>query len=129
LSSLPWLGNVRQLENFCRWITVMATGREVHISDLPAELQNQPSGTSTDSEINWSLLLKKWADKKLQSTLPSSSGLLQEALPVFEKTIIEAALEHTGGRKKDASLLLGWGRNTLTRKMQELGMDNPNPDD
>ena len=107
----------------------MATGREVHISDLPAELQSQPSDTSAENEINWHLMLKQWADKKLRSTLPASAGLLQEALPLFEKTIIEAALEHTGGRKKDAALLLGWGRNTLTRKMQELAMDNQNPDD
>jgi len=129
LSSLPWLGNVRQLENFCRWITVMATGREVHIPDLPAELQNQNLDTESDSEINWDLLLKKWADKKLKTTLPETSSLIQEALPVFEKTIIEAALQHTAGRKRDASLLLGWGRNTLTRKMQELGMDNEDSGD
>jgi len=120
---------VRQLENFCRWITVMATGREVHIPDLPAELQNQNLDTESDSEINWDLLLKKWADKKLKTTLPETSSLIQEALPVFEKTIIEAALQHTAGRKRDASLLLGWGRNTLTRKMQELGMDNEDSGD
>jgi two-component system nitrogen regulation response regulator GlnG len=129
LSSLPWLGNVRQLENFCRWITVMATGREVHIPDLPAELQNQNLDTDSDSETTWHLLLKKWADKKLKTTLPKTSNLIQEALPVFEKTIIEAALQHTAGRKRDASLLLGWGRNTLTRKMQELGMDNEDSGD
>lgn len=72
LQSLPWAGNVRQLENICRWLTVMASGREIVMDDLPAELQ--------------------------------------------------AALKKTGGRKIEAAELLGWGRNTLTRKLKELGV-------
>ncbi|MEM0954190.1 MAG: nitrogen regulation protein NR(I) [Pseudomonadota bacterium] len=117
LQNLSWPGNVRQLENACRWITVMASGREVHLSDLPPELS---LGTTeeTDSD-SWHQLLRRWADNELTR---GREQLLEQALPEFERIMIEAALAHTRGRKRDASQLLGWGRNTLTRKMKELGM-------
>ena len=118
LCQLEWPGNVRQLENTCRWITVMASGREVHLSDLPPELRQPPATADSDSD-NWRNLLADWADGELSA---GRRELLEQALPEFEKVMIKAALQHTHGRKRDASILLGWGRNTLTRKMKELGM-------
>jgi two-component system nitrogen regulation response regulator GlnG len=118
LCQLDWQGNVRQLENTCRWITVMASGREVHLSDLPPEL-GQSSEIEDNPGNNWLDQLRSWANTRL---LQGESQLLEQALPDFERIMIEAALRHTHGRKRDASLLLGWGRNTLTRKMKELGL-------
>ena len=119
LTSLPWPGNVRQLENFCSWITVMASGREIFINDLPEEFLN-PTDQQTVSG-NWAQSLKSWADQELSL---GHSGILQQATPIFEKCMIEVALKHSGGRKRDAAELLGWGRNTLTRKIKELGIEN-----
>ncbi|WP_062265953.1 nitrogen regulation protein NR(I) [Endozoicomonas arenosclerae] len=122
IASLDWPGNVRQLENTCRWLTVMASGREVLISDLPPELLSQPdSGPVTLQPGNWEQQLRLWADRELAA---GHSSILDKAVPVFEKIMIESALQHTGGRKRDASELLGWGRNTLTRKMKELQMSD-----
>ena len=117
LQQLPWPGNVRQLENTCRWITVMASGREVHISDLPPELLSLPADAQPTH--NWEQALRSWADQAL--TL-GQSNLLETTVPAFERIMIETALKHTAGRRRDAALLLGWGRNTLTRKIKELGM-------
>ena len=128
LVSLPWQGNVRQLENFSRWITVMATGREVLLDDLPLELRSNSEQPEQSDQL-WDRQLRKWAQAKLKSRTFSGDGLLAEAQPLFERIMIEAALDETDGRKRDASLLLGWGRNTLTRKMQELGMDQGNASD
>ena len=128
LVSLPWQGNVRQLENFSRWITVMATGREVLLDDLPLELRSNTKQTEQSDQL-WDRQLRKWAQAKLKSRTFSGDGLLAEAQPLFERIMIEAALDETAGRKRDASLLLGWGRNTLTRKMQELGMDQGTAND
>lgn len=116
--SLPWPGNVRQLENVCRWLTVMAAGTEIQLSDLPPELLDAPDPV-TDKLPGWEELLSNWANRQLQK---GQQNILDSALPLFEKTLIEAALQSTHGRKRDASILLGWGRNTLTRKMKELGM-------
>ena len=124
LRNLPWPGNVRQLENTCRWITVMASGREVHIDELPPELLNQP-GEATPVH-NWEQALRHWADHALTH---GQSGLLDEAVPAFERIMIETALKHTAGRRRDAALLLGWGRNTLTRKIKELGMEAAGEDE
>jgi two-component system nitrogen regulation response regulator GlnG len=120
--NLAWPGNVRQLENFCRWITVMASGREVMIDDLPPELL-EGKEQETDSE-NWEKSLRAWAARRLSQIRTGDKGLLELATPRFERIMIEAALKQTGGRKRDASLLLGWGRNTLTRKINELGMND-----
>ena len=118
LKALPWPGNVRQLENTCRWITVMASGREVLVDDLPPELLNQPHTGTSDN--NWEQNLRTWADQQLTRGV---SNLLEQAVPAFERVMIETALKHSGGRRRDAALLLGWGRNTLTRKIKELGMN------
>lgn len=118
LKQLQWPGNVRQLENTCRWITVMASGRDVHVSDLPPELLSQPQENTPAS--NWEQGLRQWADAALAR---GQSNLLETAVPVFERIMIETALKHTAGRRRDAAVLLGWGRNTLTRKIKELGMN------
>jgi two-component system nitrogen regulation response regulator GlnG len=121
LRQLAWPGNVRQLENTCRWITVMASGREVHVDDLPPELLNQPAETGQTGQTgDWQQALRLWADQALSR---GQSNLLDCAVPCFERIMIETALKHTAGRRRDAALLLGWGRNTLTRKIKELGMN------
>ena len=124
LKNLPWPGNVRQLENTCRWITVMASGREVHISDLPPELLSLPQDSAPVT--NWEQALRQWADQALAR---GQSNLLDSAVPAFEWIMIETALKHTAGRRRDAAVLLGWGRNTLTRKIKELGMKVDGGDD
>lgn len=112
----PWPGNVRQLENTCRWLTVMAAGREVLLSDLPPELHDKSAETPATPE-NWEQGLRRWMNQELSK---GRKNILATALPCFERTAIETALQHTAGRKRDAAELLGWGRNTLTRKLQEL---------
>ncbi|MEM1156165.1 MAG: helix-turn-helix domain-containing protein, partial [Pseudomonadota bacterium] len=117
LMSLDWPGNVRQLENTCRWITVMASGREIHISDLPPELGQVSPSPSDATQSDWRDMLSSWARREL---LHGKNQILRDALPAFEQVMIEVALQHTQGRKRDAAELLGWGRNTLTRKLKEL---------
>jgi len=117
LVGLDWPGNVRQLENTCRWITVMASGREVHLGDLPPELGNSPAPAAPTSQTDWRDLLRHWARNEL---IQGKHQILQTALPDFEQIMIEVALQHTQGRKRDAAELLGWGRNTLTRKIKDL---------
>ncbi|MCG8536107.1 MAG: nitrogen regulation protein NR(I), partial [Pseudomonadales bacterium] len=114
----------RQLENTCRWLTVMASGREVMINDLPPELQE--TNGSGDASSNWEQGLRTWADQALSR---GQRNLLDKAVPAFERIMIETALKHTAGRRRDAAELLGWGRNTLTRKIKELGMNGSNGSD
>jgi two-component system nitrogen regulation response regulator GlnG len=121
LRTLPWPGNVRQLENTCRWITVMGSGREVHISDLPPEIQAHDNTQVTLVAGDWENHLQHWANILLKN---GEKNILQSAVPTFEKTLIKAALHHTSGRKRDAAELLGWGRNTLTRKLKELELSS-----
>ncbi|RLJ19124.1 nitrogen regulation protein NR(I) [bacterium endosymbiont of Escarpia laminata] len=121
LRQLVWPGNVRQLENTARWLTVMASGQEVHIEDLPPELQQEESRGEISGD--WRQLLRAWTRSRLQS---GAEALLDEAGADFETVMIETALEHTAGRRQDAARLLGWGRNTLTRKIKELGLDSEN---
>ncbi len=118
LKYFDWRGNVRQLENTARWLTVMASSKEIHVEDLPPELVD----LSEDSEIDdqWQASLRMWVRNGLQQ---GQTGLLDRALPAFEQILIETALQHTGGRRQEAARLLGWGRNTLTRKIKELRLD------
>ncbi len=118
LCQLQWPGNVRQIENLCRWLTVMAAGREVLLSDLPVELRQ--GSVDPQPASDWEQALRAWAT---QSFARGDSGILERALPAFERTLIETALQRTGGRRQDAARLLGWGRNTLTRKINELKME------
>jgi len=119
--AMEWPGNVRQLENICRWLTVMAAGREVLLTDLPPELKAEEAGSEMRVQGDWQQMLRRWSERELKS---GRSDILSQAVPDFERTMIETALAHTSGRKKDAAELLGWGRNTLTRKLQEYQMEN-----
>lgn len=119
LGDLPWPGNVRQLENICRWLTVMASGQEVHISDLPPELSHQETPQKDGEPMLWQDSLKQWADTQLKN---GESNILGQLLPEFEKIMLQSALKHTQGKKHEAAKLLGWGRNTLTRKLKELDL-------
>ena len=116
LMQLDWPGNVRQLENLCRWLTVMAPGQEIRPEDLPEDLHDTDSG-GIPAGSDWQALLRQWAQQQLAG---GAERLLDEALPIFEKVLIDVALQQTGGRRQDAARLLGWGRNTLTRKLKEL---------
>lgn len=118
LSRLDWPGNVRQLENLCRWLTVMASGREIHLEDLPADLRERAPTAAGGPD--WETALRIWVS---QSLARGEQNLLETALPSFERVLIRAALEQTGGHRQDAARLLGWGRNTLTRKIKELHME------
>ena len=115
--TLSWPGNVRQLENTCRWLTVMSPTREVKLEDLPDDLKVE----NIENMNDWTKVLRTWSENYLAK---GNNNLLEEAIPDFERTIIKVALNKTMGRKKEAAELLGWGRNTLTRKIKELGLDN-----
>lgn len=122
LATLPWPGNVRQLENTCRWLTVMASGQEILPQDLPPELLQETSASVTENSDNndWEAALKLWIDQRLAE---GESDLLTEVQPAFERILLETALKHTNGHKQEAAKRLGWGRNTLTRKLKELAME------
>ena len=115
--TLSWPGNVRQLENTCRWLTVTSPTREVKLEDLPDDLKVE----NIENMNDWTKVLQTWSENYLAK---GNNNLLEEAIPDFERTIIKVALNKTMGRKKEAAELLGWGRNTLTRKIKELGLDN-----
>jgi len=118
LINFDWPGNVRQLENICRFLTVMASGKEIHIDDLPSELSEPVTITSSDTQ-SWQLLLQNWANEQLAI---GSQGILDQALPQFEEILIKCALKATNGHKQEAAKKLGWGRNTLTRKLKDLNI-------
>jgi two-component system, NtrC family, nitrogen regulation response regulator GlnG len=111
-------GNVRQLENLCHWLTVMAPGQTVEVGDLPAELRSE---SRTASEQSWAVLLEREVENALNR---GESGIIDGLTESFERALIKRALAHTGGRRIEAAQLLGLGRNTLTRKIRELGMEN-----
>ncbi|AZQ82994.1 nitrogen regulation protein NR(I) [Colwellia sp. Arc7-635] len=119
LEQCQWPGNVRQLENICRFLTVMASGKEILVSDLPSELTDRPITTANSSQNSWQESLKKWVDNELSL---GKSNIIEQALPEFEKVLLNSALKHTQGHKQEAAKRLGWGRNTLTRKLKELEM-------
>jgi two-component system, NtrC family, nitrogen regulation response regulator GlnG len=130
LKRLDWPGNVRQLENTARWVTVMASGKEIHAEDLPPELNASFSEPVRDER--WETVFRRWVRQSLKQ---GQGALLDTAMPIFEQILIQTALEHTGGRRQEAARLLGWGRNTLTRKIKELQLDieidpeEPSPDE
>ena len=119
LCKLDWPGNVRQMENTCRWITVMAAGREVHIDDLPPELlQAKPEVIPIGAA--WEEVFKQWVDSQLKK---GDRNIAKEAIDQAESILITTALQFTRGRRQEAAKLLGYGRNTLTRKVSELNLD------
>ncbi|MCK4840537.1 MAG: nitrogen regulation protein NR(I) [Methylococcales bacterium] len=119
LSALPWPGNVRHLENICRWLTVMAAGREIHMEDLPPELTPQQNENISNDAENWKNQLENTIKQKL---LSNQVDIAKTIIQQVESILIKAALQHTSGKKNEAALLLGYGRNTLTRKIKELSI-------
>jgi len=120
LSGFAFPGNVRQLENVCHWLTVMAPGQRVDVNDLPPEVREQPIGADVGGDTGWQRSL----DRELAQALARGERNVGERLEQeFEKTLIRRALTHTGGHRMEAAARLGWGRNTLTRRIQELGLE------
>ncbi len=119
MSSFDWPGNVRQLVNACRRLTATAPGREIKVEDIPTDLGGVPGAAKLQDE--WTRQLTHWAEKRLAA---GETPLLDAALPEFERTLIRAALRQAQGGRQEAARLLGWGRNTLTRKLKELTMDD-----
>ena len=103
------------------WLTVMASGREIHVSDLPPELKIEEE-TEEPRGVRWEKALERWAEQA--ATDHPEIPLLDVATPKYEEIMIRVALRQTGGRRQDAAKLLGWGRNTLTRKISELKLDD-----
>jgi two-component system nitrogen regulation response regulator GlnG len=114
--NLYWQGNVRQLENICHWLTVMAPGNVINVSDLPAELNSEPVSSGSTSS-NWQENLGREVSKIL---LTGEVNIFKDYTNIFEKELIVQALKYTNGRKVEAAKLLGIGRNTITRKIKEL---------
>ena len=114
--NLFWQGNVRQLENICHWLTVMAPGNIINVSDLPAELNSEPVSAG-ESSSNWQENLGREVTKIL---LTGEVDIFKDYTNLFEKELIIQALKYTKGRKVEAAKLLGIGRNTITRKIKEL---------
>jgi len=122
LAAFPFTGNVRQLENICHWVTVMAPGQRIEVADLPAEVREPPVGAAEtgSGETDWRATL----DRELAQALARGERGVGDRLErEFERTLILRALAHTGGHRMEAAQWLGWGRNTLTRKIQELGLE------
>ena len=113
--NLIWPGNVLQLQNLCHSLTVLSSAQEITISDLPDDLLIQKKGP----ELTWNDLLEIWATERLSN---GDDHILNSTIPVFEKTMIKVAMKATKGKKSEAANLLGWGRNTLARKMNELDL-------
>ncbi|MCB5225346.1 nitrogen regulation protein NR(I) [Alishewanella sp. 16-MA] len=124
LTDLDWPGNVRQLENTCRWLTVMASGKHIVVADMPPELtqsgKNSYNSVTDAVHGDWQSLLAQWVTERLAA---GEENILAEAGPAFEKIVLQQALHHTHGHKQEAARKLGWGRNTLTRKLKELGVE------
>jgi two-component system nitrogen regulation response regulator GlnG len=118
LSHLHWSGNVRQLENVCHWLTVMAPGQNIDIADLPPELKNNDMHKEASSD--WKDTLKQEVQLALNK---NQKDILTQLNQTFEKILIEEALHFTKGRRIEAAEILGLGRNTLTRKVKELKIE------
>lgn len=122
-NSYSWPGNVRELENVCRRATIMAPSNEIDLEDLPTELLkdlNANVEVAGEHPDDWESALKGWAER--QAAI-GKEAMLDNAMPKFEKIMIKVALAQTRGRRQEAARLLGWGRNTLTRKIKELELD------
>lgn len=113
VSQLHWQGNVRQLQNTAHWLTVMATGSELLISDLPGELE----GPREDKDKEWESAFRRWVNHQLRK---GETNILGQATPAMERILIECTLNKTRNRRQEAARILGWGRNTLTRKIRDL---------
>jgi two-component system nitrogen regulation response regulator GlnG len=121
LAAFSFPGNVRQLENICHWLTVMAPGQRIDVADLPPEVRTGDVGDDDRAEPRWEEALDRELAQALQG---GERNVGERLLREFERTLIRRALAHTGGHRMEAAAWLGWGRNTLTRRIQELGMDD-----
>jgi two-component system nitrogen regulation response regulator GlnG len=119
LARVDFPGNVRQLENLCHWLTVMAPGQAIGIADLPAEFRGEPVAASAAPASDWIGALELEVERRLAR---GETGVLDQLSRQFERSLISRALARTGGRRIEAANLLGMGRNTITRKIQELGI-------
>ncbi len=119
LIAFNWPGNVRQLQNICRWLTVMASGKVILPSDLPKEITNINQKIAEAPHLTWQQAFTEWAKMTLDQ---GGQELLTKTQPEFERILLEQALKHTQGNKQKAAKLLGWGRNTLTRKLKEFSL-------
>lgn len=120
LRAYDWPGNVRQLENVCRRVMIMAPSREIDVDDLPGEFDALAGSAQSNKEEQWLGPLRHWSERQLRD---GDEPLLDLAVPMFETAMIEIALKATQGRRQEAARLLGWGRNTLTRKIKELALE------
>jgi two-component system nitrogen regulation response regulator GlnG len=123
LAAQDFPGNVRQLENLCHWLTVMAPTQTIELGDLPAELR---AGSGKVTEVNWVRALENEVERAFAR---GQTGILESFSQAFEKALIGKALSRTGGRRIEAANLLGLGRNTITRKIAELGLETKNDSD
>lgn len=119
LNRYEWPGNVRQLENTCYWLTLMSPTQNVQPSDLPNEVLEIDANLSANSDSSWEDGFVSWLKGLVDS---QETGVLDFVNPKIEKLLIKTALEKTNGKKNDAANLLGWGRNTLAKKIKELGI-------
>ena len=119
ISRMEFPGNVRQLENLCHWLSVMAPGQTVGVADLPAEFRGETEGATPLPAGEWTGVLEQEVERRLAR---GESGIMEQLSRQFERSLITKALARTGGRKIEAANLLGMGRNTITRKIQELGI-------
>jgi two-component system, NtrC family, nitrogen regulation response regulator GlnG len=119
LAAHDWPGNVRQLENVCHWLTVMAPAQMIELADLPAELRADTQGAA---DADWSAILRRDVEKAL---MRGEADLMDALSRQFERVLISQALTHTGGRRIEAAALLGIGRNTITRKIADLAIEEP----
>jgi two-component system nitrogen regulation response regulator GlnG len=119
IARMDFPGNVRQLENLCHWLTVMAPGQAIGVADLPAEFRGEPAAVSAAPASDWVAALEQDVERRLAR---GETGLLDQLSRQFERSLISKALARTGGRRIEAANLLGMGRNTITRKIQELGI-------
>ncbi len=122
LTQLPWPGNVRQLSSLCTWLTIMAPGKVVHEEDLPLELREDTAVVSDGAEAgdDWTTALRRWAAAYLAEGGNDLHDVVEREM---EKVLIEEALKASFYHKQKAARRLGWGRNTLTRKLQQLGIE------
>jgi two-component system, NtrC family, nitrogen regulation response regulator GlnG len=125
LARLDFPGNVRQLENLCHWLTVMAPGQVIDLANLPPEFRAQSPGEAATAPSDWLAGLEQEAERRLAR---GDTGILDALSRQFERALITKALARTGGRRIDAANLLGMGRNTITRKIQELGIEDNDGD-
>ena len=139
MQQLPFPGNVRQLENLCHWLTVLAPAQWVRVEDFPIELRQERAlagvpasepATSVEAAAaapgaaagaDWRNTLRREVKRRLET---GESGIIEDLTNDFESVVIGGALSHVRGRRIEAAARLGLGRNTITRKIRELKLEH-----